>query len=98
MLLTYFFAGQKEGLGVEINDEGIFSGNFKNGFRNGPGRMDLANGTLVIGNFDLSPLPLPRDPTNGFPNPYLQGDPVGEVEVLFSPHLQSKKLTTMVWR
>ena len=46
-----FDAGKKHGYGVEIDDVGIFSGNYENGRKDGRGRLDLCDGTTIVGRF-----------------------------------------------
>jgi hypothetical protein len=77
--------GKKNGSGIQINDCGIFSGRFVDGAVNGYGRLDLANGTTIIGTFGYTqPTPSPIL-TKGFENPYLDGEPNGKkMEILFS--------------
>jgi hypothetical protein len=75
--------GEKHGYGLLINDTGVFSGAFENNFRNGHGRMDYADGTTIIGNFNMK-TQSPLSSGNGFVNPYLDGEPNGLVEIFFS--------------
>jgi hypothetical protein len=77
--------GKKNGSGIQINDSGIFSGRFVDGFINGYGRLDLANGTTITGNFGYTqPTPSPII-TKGFDNPYCDGEPNGKnIEILFA--------------
>jgi hypothetical protein len=76
--------GEKQGYGLLINDTGVFSGSFENNFRNGHGRMDYADGTTIIGNFNMkTQSSLPSSGTE-FVNPYLDGEPNGLVEIFFS--------------
>lgn len=77
--------GKKNGSGIQVNDSGIFSGRFVEGFINGYGRLDLANGTTITGNFGFTqPTPSPII-TKGFENPYCDGEPNGKnIEILFA--------------
>lgn len=78
-----FEMGKKHGRGMEINDVGIYSGRWIEGWKNGAGRWDYKDGTTVVGNFGVNLLT--NYPANlTFVNPYLEGDPQGEVEILFS--------------
>lgn len=75
--------GLRHGYGIEINDTGVYTGAFEKGFRSGNGRLDLADGTTIIGRFStaqISSLPA----TNGFKNPYLDGEPNGAMEIFFA--------------
>ena len=76
--------GKRSGYGIEINDSEVYAGRFVDGFRNGYGRIDLANGTLILGNVGIAPQKTMVTPTYGFDNPYLDGESNGQVEVLFS--------------
>jgi hypothetical protein len=79
--------GKKTGYGIEVNDSGIYAGRFIDGRRDGNGRLDLGNGTVLSGSFSISrfyPTPIP---TKGelFRNPYGDGVCNGQnAEVLFS--------------
>eukprot|EP01033_Poteriospumella_lacustris_P008497 gene8497-6140_t len=44
--------GKKQGYGVQTTDHGVYAGEFSKGRRWGRGRMDYADGTVVVGNFD----------------------------------------------
>lgn len=72
-----FYAGKKMGFGIEVNDSGVYSGRFVDNWRDGYGRWELPNGTVVKGSFGK---------TLSFPeynssldmedhNPYLDGEP-----------------------
>lgn len=77
-----FELGKKEGLGLEINDNYLYSGMYESGFKRGKGRMEIADGTCIVGDFGLtvaSELPQSRE----FQNPYLEGEPNGMVEIHF---------------
>jgi hypothetical protein len=74
--------GERSGTGIEVNESGIYSGRFYLGYRQGQGRLDLANGTTIVGQFDYPHQISPRD-YGVFRNPYLSGDMHGDVEILF---------------
>ena len=78
-----WYNGLKHGHGVEINDSCIYSGNFRNGFRLGQGRIDYANGMTVISEFH-SLLQHPDRESGAFHNPYLNGEANGYAEILYS--------------
>jgi hypothetical protein len=77
--------GKKNGTGIHVNDSGIFSGRYVDDYRNGYGRLDLANGTTITGQFSYTqqtPSPLV---TTAFENPYRDGEPNGKnIEILFA--------------
>lgn len=76
-------AGLKNGYGLEINDTGLYVGGFERGFRLGRGRLDLADGTMISGQFGVKRHR--RAPQSSkFINPYQDGVPHGNVEILFS--------------
>ena len=77
-----WYNGYKHGYGIEINDSGVFSGTFYEGYRQGEGRVDFANGTTQIAEF--VPQLQHRDRTKGiFRNPYNNGLSNGYTEILF---------------
>ena len=80
-----FYAGKKMGYGIEVNDSGMYSGRFVDNWRDGHGRWELPNGTVVKGTFGK---------TLGFPeqnssldmedhNPYLDGEPLATGQSTF---------------
>eukprot|EP01039_Chlorochromonas_danica_P000636 gene638-691_t len=74
--------GLKHGYGIDVNDAGVYQGGFEKGFRHGKGRLDLADGTTIIGDFSITRVSsLPSCPE--FDNPYLEGEPTGQVEIHF---------------
>ena len=77
-----WYNGFKHGYGIEVDDSGIFSGEFLEGYRQGQSRRDFANGmTLVV---ESVPQLQHRDRTRGvFRNPYLNGIPNGYAEILY---------------
>eukprot|EP01041_Mallomonas_annulata_P004693 gene4693-9301_t len=75
--------GRKNGHGISIDDRGIYSGRHVDDRRRGYGTLDLANGTTITGNFGVK-LQHTCHVEGEFENPYLEGEPIGEVEVLFS--------------
>lgn len=76
--------GYKHGYGIQINDSGVYAGDFEHGFRHGTGRWDLADGTTVIGQFDV-PTSTAAPISSEYRNPYLEGEPHGSnLEVFFS--------------
>ncbi len=78
-----FEVGKKHGKGIEVNDAGIFVGRYIEGAKDGPGRWDLADGTTIVGSWEcLQQRKYQKNPW--FDNPYLDGEPQGEVEILFS--------------
>jgi hypothetical protein len=81
--------GKKTGYGIDVNDSGIYAGRFVEDRRNGYGRHDLANGTVITGNFGTTsvfPCPIPSEGGEGlFFNPYMDGECNGkDAEILFS--------------
>lgn len=74
--------GRREGNGIEFDDSGVYTGGYRKGFRRGHGRLDLGCGTSIVGNFDVSEV-YQSQVDGGFENPYLEGEPHGEVEILF---------------
>lgn len=74
--------GQKNGRAMLVNDAGILLGRFIDGFADGPCRWDLADGTTVVGRFGVQQQ-YDYEDSAAFRNPYKDGDPQGEVEVLF---------------
>eukprot|EP01038_Epipyxis_sp_PR26KG_P013712 gene13712-18392_t len=77
-----FEAGKKSGYGVEISDIGVYSGNYMEGFRNGRGRLDLQDGTTIVGSFGVT-IPNKAPESSEFINPYMEGEPNGTVEINF---------------
>lgn len=77
-----YLHGYKSGYGIQINDAGVYAGNFEDGGRRGQGRWDLADGTTVIGNFGVQTI-YKSPPTSEFRNPYLDGEPHGQVEIFY---------------
>jgi hypothetical protein len=78
----HWYDGKKDGYGFEVSDTGVFSGRFEFGNRIGYGRLDLANGTTVVGPFKV-PEQRPSRHYGEFQNPYCNGDIHGDAEVLF---------------
>eukprot|EP00604_Paraphysomonas_vestita_P000293 CAMPEP_0174826580 /NCGR_PEP_ID=MMETSP1107-20130205/44282_1 /TAXON_ID=36770 /ORGANISM="Paraphysomonas vestita, Strain GFlagA" /LENGTH=341 /DNA_ID=CAMNT_0016060097 /DNA_START=611 /DNA_END=1634 /DNA_ORIENTATION=+ len=77
--------GKKNGAGIQINDTGVFSGRFVNNYIDGYGRLDLANGTTIVGNFGIEQETPKLLHTAGFDNPYRDGEPNGKnIEILFA--------------
>lgn len=79
--------GKKQGYGVQTTDHGVYAGEFSKGRRWGRGRMDYADGTVVVGNFGLTMHNALE--SKGFPNPYIADEsngwePNGEVEIFYS--------------
>ncbi len=74
--------GMKNGFGIQISDSGVYSGSFENNFRRGHGRLDFADGTTIIGNFDVKTQSSLS--STSFKNPYMDGEPHGLVEIFFS--------------
>jgi hypothetical protein len=74
--------GKRVGHGFEIDDAGVHSGQYSEGWRRGQGRLDLACGISITGAFGVNEL-RSSNPAGGFENPYLEGEPQGEVEILF---------------
>ncbi len=74
--------GLKNGHGIEISDLGVYTGGFEEGVKRGRGRFDFADGTTVIGTFGCQKVNKLPD-TVSFKNPYLEGEPHGQVEVYF---------------
>jgi hypothetical protein len=79
-----FLLGKKNGQGVVIDDDGVFNGRFVDNCKEGPSRLDHADGTTVVGTWGPSPHFKTDQPYTNDRNPYLEGDPNGEVEVLFA--------------
>jgi hypothetical protein len=74
-------SGLKHGQGVEINDTGVYAGEYVQGQRHGKGRWDLADGTTVVGQFGIQ---IHNNlSTKKFVNPYLEGEPHGDVEIYY---------------
>ena len=62
----------------------FYEGDYKNGLRRGHGRLDLADGTSIIGTFDVSHLRPSTSDGGSYVNPYLEGEPHGEnIDILF---------------
>lgn len=78
-----WYDGCKHGYGIEIDDSGIYAGNFVDGYRNGQGRIDFANGTTLISNFSVLQQHADRH-KGAFRNPYMNGDANGYAEVLYA--------------
>lgn len=76
--------GKKNGHGMEVNDSGIFTGRFIDHFKDGHGRWDLADGTTIVAPFLCKTQHEEPLPNAVFSNPYKDGEPDGEVEILFS--------------
>ena len=77
-----WYNGFKHGYGIEVDDSGIYSGEFFEGYRQGQCRRDFANGlTLTV---EAVPQLQHRDRMRGvFRNPYLNGIPNGYAEILY---------------
>jgi hypothetical protein len=71
-------------LGMEVNDSGIFTGRFIDHFKDGHGRWDLADGTTIVAPFGCKTQHDEPIANAIFSNPYKDGEPDGEVEILFS--------------
>lgn len=77
-----FHNGLKSGYGVDISDTGVFVGTFEEGFRRGRGRWDLADGTTIMGAFNVAKTNKMQE-TTMFNNPYLEGEGTGMMEIYF---------------
>ena len=77
-----YSVGRREGKGIELDDSGVYTGDYQKGFRRGHGRLDLGCGTSIVGNFGVNEIHRSQV-DGGFENPYLEGEPNGEVEILF---------------
>jgi hypothetical protein len=75
--------GKKNGPGLEINDVGVYAGEYADGYRRGNGRIDYGDGTSVVSSFSVHETRA-SNPLGGFENPYLDGEANGEAEILFS--------------
>lgn len=84
--------GLKNGNGLEIDDSGIYSGHFGDGYRVGKGRFDYADGTTIIGDFQKfenypETASSPVFSNHSTRNPYLTGEPSAvnnnPIEILF---------------
>jgi hypothetical protein len=67
---------------MDLDDSGVYTGRFSVDVRRGAGRWDLGCGTSIIGGFDVTEIRNSSMP-GGFENPYLEGEPNGQVEVMF---------------
>ena len=70
--------GLKNGTGLEIDDSGIYSGQYFDGYRTGRGRLDLADGTMIKGDFEKHENFPSRQNSivfsnNSMTNPYIEG-------------------------
>lgn len=65
--------GKKTGHGIEVDDIGVFAGRYVEGLRNGHGRLDLADGTAITGEFGVG-LETADNPNEMFENPYKDGE------------------------
>lgn len=77
-----FYAGKKMGYGIEVNDSGMYSGRFVDNWRDGWGRWELPNGTVVKGSFGKK-LCFPEHNSSldmEDHNPYLDGEPLASGE------------------
>ena len=85
--------GLKNGNGIEIDDSGIYSGLFLDGYRTGKGRFDYADGTTISGDFRKfenypETTSSPVFTNHAVRNPYVCGEPSSSVndvpvEILF---------------
>ena len=75
--------GRKSGHGISVSDLGLFTGRHVDGMRRGKGTLDLANGTSISAYFGVQ-LQHMCDFEGMFENPYLQGEPQGETEIMFA--------------
>lgn len=75
-------AGKKFGHGLEFNDAGVYYGRFIDGWRSGHGKLDLGCGTTIFGNFGVN-ISQEEKPSALFDNPYREGVPNGQVDILF---------------
>ena len=78
-----FESGRKSGYGIEIDDIGVYAGAYEDGGKRGRGRLDLADGTTITATFGVK-LQRKVPECKAFINPYKEGEPNGQVEVLFS--------------
>ena len=77
-----FELGKKMGVSFEMDDVSVYSGKFFNNFRAGKGRIDYCDGTTIVGDFGVKPQ-IENKVSLVFDNPYMNGEPNGEVEILF---------------
>lgn len=77
-----FDLGDKVGVAFEMDDVSVYSGKFLHNKRKGRGRLDYGDGTTIVGNFGVN-TQVQNKSSLLFDNPYLNGEPNGDVEVLF---------------
>ena len=77
-----FELGQKTGTAFEMDDVSVYSGKYLHNHRKGKGRLDYADGTTILGDFNVH-LQSDNKVSLTFDNPYVGGEPNGEAEILF---------------
>lgn len=77
-------AGKLDGYGISFNDIGVYAGSHEAGNRRGRGKLDLADGMSVVGEFGLQRPRKSVPQSIEFVNPYMEGEPHGRVEINFS--------------
>ena len=77
-----FELGKKAGVAFEMDDVSVYSGRFLYDHRKGRGRLDYGDGTTIVGDFGIN-LQVQNKVSLMFDNPYVGGEPNGEIEVLF---------------
>ena len=77
-----FELGKKTGISFEMDDVSVYSGKFLNNYRWGTGRLDYGDGTTLVGNFGCTTLSTNKVSLL-FDNPYMNGEPHGNMEILF---------------
>ena len=77
-----FELGKKAGVAFEMDDVSVYSGRFLYDHRKGKGRLDYGDGTTIVGDFGIN-LQMQNKVSLMFDNPYVGGEPNGEMEVLF---------------
>merc|ERR1711991_245160 len=77
-----FDLGNRMGIAFEMDDVSVYSGNFLHDKRKGRGRLDYGDGTTIVGTFGTN-VQVQNKTSLIFDNPYMNGEPNGEVEILF---------------
>ena len=77
-----FELGRKVGVSFEMDDVSVYSGKFLNNYRKGKGRIDYCDGNTTVGDFGCT-TQIDNKVTMTFDNPYMNGEPHGNVEILF---------------
>jgi hypothetical protein len=77
-----FDLGERVGVAFEMDDVSVYSGKFLHNFKKGSGRLDYGDGTTIVGNFRVN-TQVQNKQSLIFDNPYMDGEPNDDVEILF---------------